>query len=45
MDTSVLWVEWLGDKRMKPKVVGLSDGGREARGFCKKKMHDSWWLK
>ena len=33
MDTSVLWVEWLGDKRMKPKVVGLSAGGREARVF------------
>ena len=30
MDTSVLQVEWLGDNRVKPEVVGLSDGGREA---------------
>jgi hypothetical protein len=34
MDTSsVLQVEWLGDERVKPEVVGSSTGGHEVRIF------------
>jgi hypothetical protein len=36
MDTSVLWVEWLGDERAKLKVMSSSAGGREAHIFCTK---------
>jgi hypothetical protein len=31
MDTSVLWVDWLGDKRAKLEVMGSSIGGHVAR--------------
>jgi hypothetical protein len=31
MDTSVLYVEWLGDEHAKREVGGLSAGGHEAR--------------
>ena len=38
MDTSVLQVEWLGDERAKPEVMGSSIGGREARVFFLQKI-------
>jgi hypothetical protein len=36
MDTSILQMEWLGDKQVKQEVKGSSTAGREARVFGQK---------